>query len=761
MVLVNSSAISSDLEQNFQLAVLYQDGGRLEEAEAIYRQLLEVYPDQPEIMHRLGLLLGQSGRIEAALALFERARKTDTKQPAHWLMQARCLLALGRAKEADKLIGEAIRHGLDHPAIRELQAQARSAGRSKTKSGAVSVGEIQVVEQLLRQGRYAEVDARAQALVRTQPRAVALWQLLARARLALHRYPEALIALDQLVLLQSKVAEHHFNRGFVLEQLGRQEEALVAYDHATKLRPELFEAHNNLGILLRKLKRPELAKQACEKAVSLRPRDAEAHSNLGDSLMDMEHFEDAVEAYRSALALKPQLVTSYFNLSYCLSKLARLEEGLEVCRRALDIAPDNGIVYVNMGNILSALGRYEEALTAKERAMQLGQLDWIGYGTALNKLGRSREAIDAYLRALENGTPPVVVFHNLGIAYTSLGDIDKALENYGKAIAADPQDPAPYFNRSRLLLSEGEFETGWIDYEYGLLCDERKPNYQTFPRWHGENLVGKTLLICAEQGLGDEIMFASILPGILQQAGRCIIECDAKLMPVYRRSFAPAEIVRRKMPEDVGSAVELPAVDYQIPIASLALGRRNDIEAFPRHSGYLKSDSERVAYWQKRLDELGPGIKVGISWQGGVAKTGGQHRSIPLAQWLPILKLQGVHFVSLQYTECQAEIAALRREHGIEVLHWQEAIDDYDETAALVCALDLVISVQTAIVHLAGALGRPVWAMLPIPAEWRYMADGDEMPWYPSVRLLRQKTKGNWNAVIKSAAKALEGWKGS
>jgi tetratricopeptide (TPR) repeat protein len=344
--------------------------------------------------------------------------------------------------------------------------------------------------------------------------------------------------------------------------------------------------------------------------------------------------------------------------------------------------------------------------------------------------------------------------NHLGLAYSRLGDLDKASEWYGWALEADPDDPDIHFNRSLLLLSRGQFETGWKEYEYGLACGERQPAFQDFPRWRGESLTGKTLLVCAEQGLGDEIMFASILPEIIGQAGDCIVECDAKLVPIFKRSFPSATVMRRRMPGETARE-RLPHVDLQTPVGSLPLLRRNQLEDFPRHGSYLKADTERVAYWKTRLDELGSGLKVGISWRGGVPKTGRDRRSLPLVEWHPLLQHKGVHLVSLQYTECSAEIAALEQAHGIKLTHWQEAIDDYDETAALLCALDLVITVQTAVFHLSGALGRPVWGLVPLPAEWRYLNTGERLPWYPSARLFRQTERGDWANVIGRVAEAL------
>jgi hypothetical protein len=197
-------------------------------------------------------------------------------------------------------------------------------------------------------------------------------------------------------------------------------------------------------------------------------------------------------------------------------------------------------------------------------------------------------------------------------------------------------------------------------------------------------------------------------------------------------------------------------IDVAIPAGSVPRFIRRGLDDFPRHQGYLKAEPERVASWRERLNQLGPGLKVGIAWAGGVRKTRRALRSIPLERWLPILQTPAVHFASLQYTaDAGSTVAAFRAQHGVRVEHWNEAIGDYEETAALVCALDLVISVCTAVIHLGGALGRPVWVLAPYSPEWRYGFTGDTMPWYPSVKIFRQPAFGEWEPVISSAAAEL------
>jgi hypothetical protein len=260
--------------------------------------------------------------------------------------------------------------------------------------------------------------------------------------------------------------------------------------------------------------------------------------------------------------------------------------------------------------------------------------------------------------------------------------------------------------------------------------------------------------VWAEQGLGDQIMFCNPLPDLVAQGVRVTLQCEPRLERLFARSFPGVEVVPRGA--EGRARIERAAPDLQLPMSQLPVYLRRSRQSFPRHRGYLRADAARTAHWRARLDALGPGPKIGVSWVGGTVKTGKTRRSMTLEDWLPVLALPGMRFVSLQYTDCRAELAWLRQAHGLEVVHWQEAIDDYDETAALVTALDAVTSVCTAVVHLAGALDRPTRVVVPWWPAWCFMLEGEDMPWYPSVRLVRQQEAHDWSAPMARIAAEIE-----
>ena len=251
-------------------------------------------------------------------------------------------------------------------------------------------------------------------------------------------------------------------------------------------------------------------------------------------------------------------------------------------------------------------------------------------------------------------------------------------------------------------------------------------------------------MLYGEQGIGDEIMFASCVSDLLATGVACTLACDPRLATLFTRSFPGARVRGIDSPDALASE----PCDQQAALGDLPRVLRSRAEDFPVHAGYLRADPARVAHWRRELDRYGDGPKIGISWRGGTPLTRGSVRSLKPGDLAPVLGLPGLTWISLQYGEVDADLAALFDTHGIAIQHWASAIDDYDETAALVCALDLVVSVCTAVVHLSGALGRDAWVLTPSAAEWRYGRRGESMPWYPSVRLFRQQAEGDWSGPI-------------
>ena len=433
-----------------------------------------------------------------------------------------------------------------------------------------------------------------------------------------------------------------------------------------------------------------------------------------------------------------------------------LEDALEAVQRAAALAPGEAAICNLLGTVLIGLGRSHEAVAEFRRALALDPQSADAHSNLGYVLLRHFEEVDegaAHIEAALQVDPQHAdALCNQVMALRYRGKLAEALTLSEWLLERAPDDQLQ-LNRALMLLTLGDFARGWDEYE------ARKrlvPNSGPLPcpEWNGEPVGDKTLLVQGEQGLGDQIMFASCLHDLGAFARHCIFETDARLVSIFARSFPRVKCYEaRQGPR--GWAVDAIKPDLCVKIGSLPRFFRRAPSAFPRHAGYLRPDPLRVQRWQARLREL-PGIlKVGVAWRGGVDSTRRGLRSIPLGQWRPALCVPGVDFVSLQHGDCRDELAQVEQAHGVTLHRWQEAIDDYEETAALVASLDLVISVQTAVVHLAGALGQSVWALIAAIPEWRYLATGEAMPWYPGVRLMRQSEVGEWAPVLERVGQEL------
>jgi hypothetical protein len=305
-------------------------------------------------------------------------------------------------------------------------------------------------------------------------------------------------------------------------------------------------------------------------------------------------------------------------------------------------------------------------------------------------------------------------------------------------------------------LALGDFAGGWTDYAARLHTGEWLSRELPFPQWREGSFAGRSVLVYAEQGLGDEIMFAGCFPDLIAEARRCVIECDPRLERLFARSFPAAAVFAGRLQRKHPWLARAGEIDLQVPAGSLPLRFRTDAGQFPAHHGYLRADPELVASYRARLAALEGRRYVGIAWRGGVAKTRAAVRTIPAAAWRPIIERDDLCLVSLQHGASEDDLAALRRiAPGRNVHHWPEVQQDIEHLAALIGALDVTVSACSATVHLAGALGRPVLALVPSAPEWRYGLEGDRMVWYPSVRLLRQRVAGQWGEAMAQAAARL------
>ena len=536
------------------------------------------------------------------------------------------------------------------------------------------------------------------------------------------------------------------------------------------------------------------ARGSLERVLAMDPRNAAACFHLGTLLAETEAYPGCAHYFARALELEPGHAEWWIALGELARRHSDHVKAAEYFSVALAHAPDAAQAHRGLGNEFRQFGRAGEAIVHLRRAYALapevpGALrDLVGgliefdmcdkalsiatqaaggdrasyeamfcLGIAHQKLHQPERALACYASASRMRADDAELHDARGSTLQELGRLEEATAAFEHALALRPDFPLALFHRALTRLTLQDFERGWPEYETRRTA-RRESLAAVAPRWDGAPLAGRTILLRMEQGLGDEIMFASILPEMIRMSGHCVVECDPRLRALFSRSFPDATVFSALPDRSLPYRIASRQFAFETDMGSLPLILRRSAADFPHREAYLNADPERVAHWRERLAQLGPGLKVGISWAGGVRKTRRALRSIDLPQWLPVLSTPGARFVSLQYTpEAATETAAMDARHGIRIAHWPEAIEDYDETAALVCALDLVISVCTSVTHLGGALGRPVWVMTPYSPEWRYGFSGEAMPWYSSVKLFRSPAYAEWAPVIATVSRALRG----
>ena len=539
------------------------------------------------------------------------------------------------------------------------------------------------------------------------------------------QYVEAARILTQAIELKHDSGVAHHNLGLVYLEQGEIEDAIDSFHLATHFSPQLAAAHLDLASALAQLGQLDAADAACAHGLELGPPSAAAWLRLGNIKKARGHFEEAIACYRSAVEFDPAYADAHCQLAFLLFKLGRYPESRASHDAALAVKPDFPEARHNLGLLLLETGYVQEALQCFRHALELRP------GTV------ETQACIAH-------------------ALRDLGQLDDALAQYDAVLAAAPDFGDAVINRCHTLLMRENYASAWRAYEHRFAAAGVEARAFPCPQWQGEPLAGRRLLVYAEQGLGDEVMFASCLPDLQASGVQIVLECSSRLAPLFARSF-PRAVVHGGGKSDATAWLDrLPSMDYQTAIGSLPRHLRNTAAAFPRHSGYLSADSRRVEFWQQRCAELGTGLRIGVAWRGGSLRTRQFLRSLPLDEWLPVLRQPGCSFVSLQYGDHAAELAGLQRDHGITVHDQAAQFADLDELAAAIAALDLIISVDNTVVHLAGALGRSVWVLLPHAPESRYPRCGSALRWYPSARLFRQPQPRMWQPVIGQVARELQ-----
>ena len=476
---------------------------------------------------------------------------------------------------------------------------------------------------------------------------------------------------------------------------------------------------NSLGIALKMQKKHAQALPVLRQAAKLMVNDAEVHNNLANALSE-QYPEEAIEYYEKALKINPGYVEALHNLGISLRNIGRTQEAIDCFRKALVMSPNYAEVQHNLGIALDTCKQYDEAAACYRKALSIKP---------------------NYLEAC----------HNLANALYHLGRYDEALAYFQKVLDVVPDYAESRFSRSLILLSMGQFEQGWQDYDLRFKRKKPTPLADTpYPRYLGvEPLAGKKLLIQFEQGFGDAFQMLRYVNLLEQQGAKCWIQAPESMRSLLTRSFANATII--------GKEACPSGLDYRIPVMSMPLALETFCEtAIPSRMPYLLADSKKIALWRKQLASSHV-YSVGLVWRGNPEHQNDYNRSINLADLLPLIEMHpSIQFVSLQKNLMPDELALLQDQPNLHVLDSELA--NFDDTAAVMATLALVISIDSAPAHLAAALGKPTWLLLPFRADWRWMLEREDSPWYPSMRLFRQQTPADWNAVLGKVTNGLRLW---
>ena len=582
--------------------------------------------------------------------------------------------------------------------------------------------------------------------VRINPKIAATDPYRSAALNQLNRHEEALAVCDEAIRLKPDFVELHYNRANALYGLGRLADALVSYDKVIQLRPDFAEAWSNRGNALQGLGRVEDALFNCNKAIALKPSYAQAHYNRGNALYDLSRFDEALASYDTALKLKPDHAQGWNNRGKTLGELKRIDDAVASFDRAIAFKPDYAQAWDNRGNLLNDAERFDEALASYDRAIA-AKPDfadaWSNRGTALQYLYRLDEALACHDKAIALKPDSAQAHCNRASVLNCFNRSTEALAGFNQAIALQPDFARAYFNRAITELSNGDMENGWRDFEWRREIVEMSGS-RIFPRPPLNSVAdieGKTILVHYEHGFGDTLQFYRYLELLHQRGAKILFHVQKKL----RRLLTPHD--------NFITFVELddPSLnyDYHVPMMSLPLLFGTTLATMPANVPYIAADGALVEKWRARLG--GDGFKIGICWSGSLTHIRGHNgRIFPLTSLENLAKLPDVRFVSLQKGGGEDDLKSLPK--GMKV----ESFDDLDaggdafmDTAAIMKSLDLVITNDTSLSHLAGALGVPAWVALQFAADWRWLRDRADSPWYPTLRLFRQKHDRDWSDVFQ------------
>ena len=581
-------------------------------------------------------------------------------------------------------------------------------------------------------------------------------------------YPDAEQLYRQVLAIAPNNVDALHLLGLLKYQTGDAATAVDLIEEAIRINPRVSNLYNNAGEAYRALGQLKEAVRYYRRAIKLDPQNVMAYNNLALALMKQESFNEASKHLKTALRISPDYVEASYNLGRLLFQQKRFDEALEQLQKTREIKPDFYPVYPLLGQICHTLGEHRDALNYFNEAIahnpddmalvnnkglaliELGELDeaislfkellkrypdvaeaHCNLGVALSQLDHLNEAMECFIEAVSLNPEYLEAQRNIASTLRDMGHVDKSIEAFQKIIQQHPDLANAHFGLAFSLLLKGDYENGWREYEWRWSSSnspQQKPKLKG-KEWHGESLSNTTILIYCEQGAGDAIQFIRFIPMLAVQGATVILQCQAALLSLFEQAEGVDQIITFE--------TKPKHYDFHCPILSLPLHLDISLENLPSTVPYLfptVSDLDNIELDKSKLH-------VGVVWAGSQLHINDRKRSCSVELFAPLAEIEKIELHSLQKHSTDETVPAFLIDHN-------DQLQDYNDTAALIKKLDLVISVDTSVAHLAGALGKPVWILLPHAPDWRWLREGEDSPWYSTATLFRQATAGDWAGVI-------------
>ena len=600
-----------------------------------------------------------------------------------------------------------------------------------------------------RSGRLVEAEQGYRATLDANPAHIDALHMLGLLRHQQSRHHDAVSLIGCAAASRPQDAALQLNLGNALKAIGRIDDAIRHFQHALALQPGFTAAQYNLGNAYATAGRHEDAVSAFESVLQFQPTDVSASNNLGNELMVLGRPREAIDIFQRALEFFPGHAQLHNNLGGAFNSLGISDQAIVHFEAAVAAEPRFVAGHINLGNALHAAGRFTEAIAAFRAALVLQPHQaqaWVAIGNAMGAMGHHAEALLQFERAL--GVDPLCTnaWLNIGCAHLELGAHVAAIRAFDEALRISPQLAAAHLYRAIATLTLGDFVRGLPGYEWRLQAMEQPPA-SALTRWSGEPVANGTLLIRAEQGFGDTLQFIRFVPLVAQRVAHVVLEVQAPLVPLLAAAARTWGVTL------IAQGTSHPGIDLQCPLLSLPYALGTTFDTIPDGTPYLSVPDE---YRRKWRDTLGASSKrkVGLAWSGRVRQH--ENRAVPLGALNPLFEIDDIDWIVLQRDISEQERALLdTHPHASRIHRFDQHVGDFADTAAITEQLDAVVSIDTSIAHLAGALRKPMWLMLPLAADWRWFAGTTDSPWYPGARLVRQTQPGAWEEVISTVALAL------